>query len=86
LVYLEVDVDDADVLGNEPVMDGEKVIGVTTSGAWGHTVGKELAFAYGEPGYAAPGTRFDIVIMNDRRRAAVLPDIAYDPSNERMRA
>ena len=40
-VTLEVEADDADPWGNEPIYDGETMIGRATSGAYGHTVGKE---------------------------------------------
>ena len=33
LVYCTVDATDADPMGNEPVFDGERIIGITTSGA-----------------------------------------------------
>ncbi|MFQ6023896.1 MAG: FAD-dependent oxidoreductase, partial [Acidiferrobacterales bacterium] len=71
LVYVTVDTDDADPLGNEPVYDGERIIGITTSGAYGHTVKQTVAFAYVESNYAEPGSQFDIGILGDRRRATV---------------
>ncbi|MCK5276431.1 MAG: hypothetical protein KAR37_17370, partial [Alphaproteobacteria bacterium] len=76
---------DADVHGGEPVMDGDKVVGVTTSGGYGHTVGKSLCFAYVEPGYAKLGARFDIEIIGERRKATVLAEPAFDPKNEALR-
>ncbi|MDX1433138.1 MAG: FAD-dependent oxidoreductase [Gammaproteobacteria bacterium] len=86
LVYLAIDADDADALGNEPVLDGERLIGVTTGGAFGHTVGRSLAFAYVEPARAAPGATFDISLLGRRRRAEVLPRALHDPDNHRPRA
>jgi dimethylglycine dehydrogenase len=85
IVYCEVDAGDADVHGGEPVMDGDKVIGVTTSGGYGHTVGKSLCFAYVEPGYVEPGASFDIEIIGDRHKATVLAEPAFDPKNEDLR-
>ena len=86
LVYCEVDVDDCDCRGNEPVMDGDRVMGITTSGTWGHTVGRSLAFAYVDPAFADAGTKFEILIMDERRTATVLSEPAYDPTNEALRA
>jgi dimethylglycine dehydrogenase len=86
LVYCEVDVSDADPMGNEPVYDGDKVIGITTSGAYGHYVKKSLAFAYVKTGYERAGVEFNIEILGERRRATVLPEPAWDPENERLRA
>ena len=86
LVYCAVEAADADVMGNEPVYAGDKVIGITTSGAYGHCVEQSLAFAYVDPGYDAPGSVFDIEILGERRRARVLAEAAWDPRNERLRA
>jgi dimethylglycine dehydrogenase len=87
LVYLEVDASDADCLGGEPVYAGERVVGVTTSGGYGHRVEKSLAFAYVEPAFTAPGTRIEVEVLEDRRAATVLSgDPAFDPGNDRLRA
>lgn len=86
LVYLAVDATDSDCAGNEPVCQGDRVVGLTTSGAYGHAVGKSLAFAYVPPDLSAPGTRFDVVIFGERRAAVILDGAAWDPGNERVRA
>jgi dimethylglycine dehydrogenase len=86
IAYVEVDAEDADVRGGEPAYDGTTVIGVTTSGGYGHTVNRSLAFVYVPPEFAVPGTTFDIEILSHRRRAKVLAAPAYDPKNERLRA
>ncbi|MDH3689891.1 MAG: FAD-dependent oxidoreductase [Gammaproteobacteria bacterium] len=86
LVYCSVDTVDVDPQGNEPVYDGDRVIGITTGGAYGHSVGKTLAFAYVEPEYAQAGKQFDVLLLSDRRTAIVLSEPAYDPDNERLRA
>ena len=86
IAYVEVDAEDAEVRGGEPVLDGEKVIGVTTSGAYGYAVQKSLAFVYVPPKYAAKGTTFDIEILGQRCNAKVLGESAYDPGNKRLRS
>ena len=86
LVYVTVDTVDADPIGNEPVYDGDRIIGITTSGAYGFTVAKTIAFAYVETGYADPGTEFEIAVLGDRRAARVLTEPVYDPGNERLRS
>jgi dimethylglycine dehydrogenase len=86
LVYCEVEALDVDPMGNEPVYDGDQVIGITTSGAYGHCVKKSLAFAYVNTGHEKVGTQFDIEILGERRRARVLPGPTWDPQNERLRA
>jgi len=86
LAYLAVDVADSDCLGNEPVCAGERVVGVTTGGAYGHAVKRSLAFAYVEPALAREGQALEILMQGDRRAATVIAQPAWDPKNERPRA
>ncbi len=87
LVYLEVAAADSDCMGNEPVYAGSRLVGVTTSGAYGHAAGKSLAFAYVDPGSAEPGTAFEVLLLGERRAAVALPDGGvWDRDNERVRA
>ena len=86
LVYCELASADRDCLGNEPVYDGGRIIGVTTGGAYGHCVGRSLAFAYVEPKFATPGTHFQIGMLGERFEATVLAEPAYDPQNLKPRA
>jgi len=85
LAYLEVDATDSDAAGGEPVLADGRVIGVTTSGGYGHATGRSLAFAYVAPGFAAPGTRLEIELLGDRRPASVLARPVHDPENARVR-
>ena len=62
------------------------VVGATSSVAYGHSVGKGLAFAYLKPQAATPGTALEVVIMNSPRPAVVLGEAAYDPQNIRPRS
>ena len=86
LIYLAVDAEDADAHGNEPVCAEGRVVGLTTSGGYGHSVGQSLAFAYVEPAHAAPATELEVSILGRGRRARVLDRAIYDPGNERLRA
>jgi len=72
IVYTEIAAADTDARGGEPALAGDRCIGVITSGAYGHRVGKSLAFACVEPSFSAPGARFDIQIQGERRAATVL--------------
>jgi len=84
IVYLEIDVDDADARGNEPVYHNNKIVGVVTSGSYGFRVNKSLAFAYVESDLAEINKEFDIKIQGQKRRAIVLKDMAYDSENKRL--
>ena len=87
-VYLDVEDGDSDPRGNEPIYDGdgERIVGVSTSGGYGYAVGKTLAFAYVEPQLAQPGSKVEIEILGQRRAASVLAGPVYDPRNERLKA
>ena len=86
LVYVEVEPGDCDVHGGEAVIAEGRVVGVTTSGGYGHYTGKSLGFAYVEPALAVPGSGFEIDLLGAPRAARVLAEPTYDPENERLRA
>ena len=83
IVYLEVDVDNADARGNEPVYHNNKVVGVVTSGGYGFRTKKSLAFAYVKADLAE-GTGFEIEIQGKRRKAKILDKVVYDPENKKL--
>lgn len=85
--YLAIEPDgEVDGHGGEAVlMDGD-VMGSTASVAYGHTVGKILAFAYIKPKAAKPGTELEVVVAGAPRPARVLGEPAYDPENLLPRA
>ncbi|MDX6752426.1 FAD-dependent oxidoreductase [Geminicoccaceae bacterium 1502E] len=85
-VYLEIEADgESDGHGGEAVLAAGQRVGSTTSVAYGHSVGKLLAFAYIEPLHAEPGTKLEVMIMGAPRAAVVLGEPAYDAANARPR-
>ncbi len=62
-VYLGIDASDADCLGSEAVFDGETRVGAISSGGYGHTVGRSLAFAYVAPSAATAGTPLAVMVQ-----------------------
>jgi dimethylglycine dehydrogenase len=85
LTYLEVDAADADCLGNEPVFCRDRLVGLTSSGAYGFAARKSLAFAYVEPSVARAGEQFEILLRGAQRAARIIEQPAWDPGNERLR-
>ena len=85
IVYLEVDVDDADARGNEPVYHNNKIVGVVTSGGYGFRTKKSLAFAYVKSDLANAGN-LEIEIQGQRRKAKILDKVVYDPDNQKLKA
>jgi len=85
IVYLEVDVDNADARGNEPVYHNNKIVGVVTSGGYGFRTKKSLAFAYVKSDLAN-GENLEIEIQGQKRKAKILDKVVYDPDNQKLRA
>jgi dimethylglycine dehydrogenase len=86
LVYVEVENTDSDCAGNEPVYHGGKLVGLTTSGAFGHAVQKSLAFAYIPSELAQVGTELEVMMFTAMRKARIIPDSIWDPGNMRIKA
>jgi dimethylglycine dehydrogenase len=86
LAYMAVDAGHLDVLGSEAVYMNDRIVGVVTSGGYGHATRLNLAFAYVEPELARPGTQLEIEMLGQRYGCEVLPAPAYDPKNERLRS
>jgi dimethylglycine dehydrogenase len=76
---------DADVGGYEPVrVHGERV-GYTTSGAYGHSVGRSLALAYVSREALQSGAALSVDLIGTPVAAEVLATPPYDPSGSRLR-
>jgi len=85
--YLEIEPDGIrDGHGGEAVLLNGKVVGSTASVAYGHTVGKILAFAYLKPHAAQAGIELEVIIHGQPRAARVLGEPAYDAQSLKPRA
>jgi len=82
IVYLEVDVDNADAMGNEPVYHNNEIVGVVTSGGYGFRTKKSLAFAYVKSDLANGGN-LEIEIQGQKRKTKILDKVVYDPDNQK---
>jgi dimethylglycine dehydrogenase len=85
LVTLEVDADDADASGFEPVWADGKLAGFITSGGYGHTLGKSLALAMVDRACAGQGQQLTTHIVGAERGATVIAPSPYDPDGKAMR-
>lgn len=85
-VTLEVlNVEDADVLGNNPIYHSGQLVGRATGGGYGWRLGKSLALAMVAPTYSVVGTKLEIDILGKTYRCCVLEDSPYDPENHKLR-
>ena len=79
------------VLHDEPVRDGNTVLGLTTSGCQGVRTGQSLAFAYlelepGETLSEASQRQLNVEIAGNHYPAQVLEKPPYDPAGLKMRS
>lgn len=74
------------VMGKEPVMDGDRVLGYVTSANYGHSVGCGIVYGYLPTTHAEVGTRVEVVYFGERLAATVAAEPLYDPSGRKMRA
>jgi glycine cleavage system aminomethyltransferase T/glycine/D-amino acid oxidase-like deaminating enzyme len=73
-------------LGNEPVRVAGEVVGRITTGGYGYTVERSIAYAYLPPEHAEPGTAVDVEIFGSRIEGEVAREPLFDPDGERVRA
>jgi dimethylglycine dehydrogenase len=99
LVTLAIDATDADASGFEPVKLDDRLVGYTTSGAYGHHVGQSLALAYVDrdvvrdlaaidSGGASHGgaAALTIDVIGETRAARLLTAPVFDPKGVRIRS
>ena len=85
LVMFEVDADDADAVGYEPVwIDGE-VKGFCTSGGYSHTAQKSIAMALVDDASLSHDLEAKIEILGDMRPAKRIHQMLFDADGARMR-
>ena len=74
-------------LGGEPVHVGDRIVGKTTSAAFGHRIGKPVALAMIDTeGFAGAGERrVDVDIAGFRAGGVAIFGAAFDPEGTRMR-
>jgi glycine cleavage system T protein len=72
-------------LGSEPVRVEGSVVGRVTSGGFGYTVGKSIAYAY-LPDDVDVGASVEVGIFGERVPGEVAAEPLYDPAGERIRA
>jgi 4-methylaminobutanoate oxidase (formaldehyde-forming) len=71
-------------LGNEPVRVGSRIRGRVTSGGYGYTVARSIAYAY-LPVEVEVGTEVAVDIFGHWVAGEVAAEPLFDPSGERVR-
>ena len=88
LVSIVFDEIDARPLGNEPVRQAGRIIGKTTSAAFGYRLGKPVAIARLEckSENNLDGLKVDVDIARSQNAGTAFLNAAYDPRGSNMRA
>src|SRR3954469_9090872 len=73
-------------LGNEPVRIEGEIRGRVTTGGYGYTVGRSIAYAYLPPDRADEGTQVEVEIFGPWIPGRVAREPLLDPHGERVRA
>ena len=85
LVTVIIDDEAAVPLGHEPIYTGDKIVGHTTSAAFGYRIGKPVALAHVKL-KDADGVRVQLDIAGSRFAAKLQYACAFDPEGARMRS
>ena len=85
-VALEVTNDEAPAHTGDPIWAGDDLIGVVTSGGYGHTMNTNIAMGYVTPEHAEVGTELAVDVIGVRSRAVVRAEPMFDPAHEPPRA
>jgi 4-methylaminobutanoate oxidase (formaldehyde-forming) len=85
LVCLVLDDPRVIALGSEPVRVDGQAVGRITSGGFGYSVKKSIAYAYVPAQFSEAGQRAEVVVFGTAVPALVTGEPLYDPTNERVR-
>ncbi len=85
LCCMTLDDPDRVVMGKEPVMHGDVVLGYVTSANYGHSVGKSIAYGYLPVTYSKAGMGVEILYFGERLKATVAREPLYDPKGTKMK-
>jgi 4-methylaminobutanoate oxidase (formaldehyde-forming) len=73
-------------LGSEPVRVDGQAVGRVTSGGYGYTVGRSIAYAYLPAADAVPGREVEVESFGERVAGEVAAEPLFDPGSERVRS
>ena len=84
LLYAELHSDEIDIHGGEPVLLGDTVVGLTTSGGYGYTVDKSLGWLFVRKN--TPHAGLSVQILNRVWPVTIHEAALFDPQNVRPRS
>ena len=85
LCCMTLDDPDAVVMGKEPILDGDRVLGYVTSANYGHSIGRGIVYGYLPVSHAGAGTSVDVRYFGERLPATVAREPLYDAPGTKMK-
>ena len=73
------------LLGKEPILAGEQVLGYVTSSDFGYSVGQHIVYGYLPVEYASPSTPVEIEYFGERVAAKICEEPLFDIAMERLK-
>jgi glycine cleavage system aminomethyltransferase T len=70
------------LVGKEPILAGDEVVGWVTSANFGYTVARSIAYGYLPRELAAPGQRLEVEYFGERHPGRVVREPLYQPGGE----
>jgi 4-methylaminobutanoate oxidase (formaldehyde-forming) len=86
LSCLTLDDPNTTVFGSEPIRYDDKVVGWVTSGGYGYSINKSIAYAYLPVERAIAGTRVSVECFGVQIQAEVQKEPLYDLKGEKIKA
>ncbi len=84
MVLMEIHDSEFDPFYAHSVLQDDQVVGIVTSGAYGHRTDKTLALAYLRDRHATEG--LSVSILGRKCPATILPKAPFDPDNTRLKS
>lgn len=80
------DADSCEAMFGAPILSDGTVVGMVTSGGYGHRLERSVALGLVNIDCAAAGTQLVVNVLGVMRKAEVVVEPAWDPTNARLRA
>ena len=86
LVSLSLDYTKAAAHAGASVLHDGRIVGTVTSGAWGHRVSRNLAYAFVDQAIVEVGRKVHVQILGSDVEGSIIATSPYDPNGQRMRS
>ena len=85
LSCMTLDLPDAVVMGKEPILVDDLIVGYVTSADYGYSIDTGIAYGYLPIEHAKPGAAVEIEYFGERYPATVSEEPLWDPNSERLK-